>query len=202
LIELLVGLSLMALLALLLFGGVHFGLRAWEAGGTRIERLNEAQQVQELLRRQLSQAYLLASSGSQAAAGSGASFRGTAGSLAFIAPLPSQAGTGGLYRFMLGTEVIAGERRLVLAWQVFRPDRPPRADFDESSRSVLLHAIAAVDFAYYGRWEEGRLPQWHGDWDDRRGLPELVRLRVNFPAGDGRAWPDLFIAPKLRGPGS
>ena len=35
LVELLVGLSLLGLISLLLFGGLRFGLRTWEAGGTR-----------------------------------------------------------------------------------------------------------------------------------------------------------------------
>jgi len=202
LVELLVGLSLMALLAVLLFGGFRFGLRAWEAGGARIERLNEAEQVQNLLRRELGEAYSLAGSNPQTGAGALATFQGSRDSLSFVAPLPSQAGVGGLYRFGLGIETVTGERRLALAWQIFRPDRAPRASVDADSRSVLLHGIAGVDFAYFGRRQTGAPAQWQDDWDDRRGLPELVRLRVSFPDGDGRTWSDLFVAPKLRGPGT
>ena len=202
LIELLVGLSLMALLAVLLFGGFRFGLRAWEVGGARIEQLNETAQVQNLLRRQLSEAYSLAGNNPQSAPVAAATFQGNRVSLSFVATLPTQVGIGGLYRFGLGTETVAGDRRLVLAWQIFRPDRPPRANVDDNSKSVLLHNIAGVDLAYFGRWQAGAPPQWQTDWDDRRGLPELIRLRVTFPDGDSRQWSDLFVAPRQRGPGT
>jgi general secretion pathway protein J len=200
LVELLLGLSLMGLLAVMLFGGFRFGLRAWEVGGMRIERQSEAELVQNLLQRQLGEAYSLADPNPQTAAAAIATFQGTQDSLSFVAPLPTQAGVGGLYRFGLGIVTNGGERRLVLAWQVFRPDRPPRPTVDDNSKSVLLHGIEGIDLAYFGRRQAGAAAQWQSDWDDRHGLPELIRLRVTFPGGDSRAWPDLFVAPKLRGP--
>jgi len=200
LVELLVGLSLMGLLAVMLFGGFRFGLRAWEAGGTRIERQTEAELVQNLLERELGQAYSLADSNPQAVPITIPTFLGNRNSLGFVAPLPTQAGIGGLFRFGLGVDTNGPERRLVLAWQIFRPDQPPRPSVDDNSKSVLLHGIEAIDLAYFGRRQVGAAAQWQGDWDDRHGLPELIRLRVTFPPGDGRAWPDLYVAPKLRGP--
>jgi len=204
LVELLVGLTLMGLLAVMLFGGFRFGLRAWEVGGTRIERQTEAELVQNLLQRELGQAYSLADSISnqQAAPSAVPTFLGNRNSLGFVAPLPSQAGVGGLFRFGLGIEMNGPERQLVLAWQIFRPDLPPRPTVDDNSKSVLLHGVDAIDFAYFGRRQVGAPTQWQSDWDDRHGLPELIRLRVTFPPGDGRAWPDLYVAPKLRGPGT
>jgi general secretion pathway protein J len=202
LVELLVGLTLMGLLAVMLFGGFRFGLRAWEAGGSRIERQTEAELVQNLLQRELGQAYSLADTNQQTTPSTIPTFLGNRNSLGFVAPLPTQAGVGGLFRFGLGIEMNGPERQLVLAWQIFRPDRPPRPSVDDNSKSVLLHGVEAVDLAYFGRRQAGVPTQWQSDWDDRHGLPELIRLRVTFPPGDGRAWPDLYVAPKLRGPGT
>ena len=38
-------------------------------------------------------------------------------------------------------------------------------------------------------------PAWHDQWQGRQALPLLMRVRVEFPPEDTRAWPDLLIKP-------
>ena len=40
-------------------------------------------------------------------------------------------------------------------------------------------------------------PFWHETWIDRPAPPALVRIRVKFPAGDRRVWPELIVAPRI-----
>ena len=57
-----------------------------------------------------------------------------------------------------------------------------------AQRSVLIERLARVEFAY---WDGG---QWLTRWD-KSELPRLVRVRVVFPPGDPRHWPDVIAAP-------
>ena len=115
LVELLVALTLVGLISLVLFGGLRFGTRAWEAGTSRGEESRRVAIVQSLLRRQLSQAVLPARRSREVDAPQ--AFDGAAESIQFVAPLSAHVGFGGLYRFELAVERAAARRRLVLRWQ-------------------------------------------------------------------------------------
>lgn len=79
------------------------------------------------------------------------------------------------------------EHRVVLVWSPYRhvieQQAAPRA-------TPLLVDVAALECQYYadGQWRS----TWYGT-----SLPELVRLRIVFPAGSDRHWPDIVIAPGL-----
>ena len=203
LVEMLIGLTLFALLSVLLFGGFHFGLRAWETGGARAAQASEIQLVQEMLRRQIAAAQPPATEATEtteatpatAAAPSAASFSGTARSLTFVARLPGRSGAAGLYRFDIAEAPDGSSgRQLALGWSALGQNQPDTATPVET----LLRGIAAISFAYYGRAVPEAPAQWQDRWNESLGLPELVRLSVTFPPGDNRSWPDLFVAPRLR----
>ncbi len=89
LIELLVALTLLGLVSVVLFGGLRFGTRAWEAGNARAERLAEVQAVQAVLRRRIAQAVLPEDAGAESAfSDSPAAFAGEEDSLRFVALVP------------------------------------------------------------------------------------------------------------------
>ena len=56
LIELLISLTLLGLLLVLLFGGLRFGIRAWEHGTTTVEAIDTVRAVQDLLRSKIERA--------------------------------------------------------------------------------------------------------------------------------------------------
>jgi general secretion pathway protein J len=202
LIELLVGLSLMALMSVFLFGGFHFGLRAWEVGGTRLEQMNDAELAQGLLRRLLSQAYLAAIPEPGDPRAPLSTFRGTAGELVFVAPLPVHRGIEGQYAFTLATEPVDRAARLVLRWQLYRADGAMNEPDALADSAEVLGNVASIRFAYFGQTSPATQPQWIETWDGMLGLPKLIALHVEFPPGDPRIWPDLIVAPKLGGPGT
>lgn len=189
LVELLVALTLMALLSVLLSGGLRFGMRVWEAGGDHIEQAGRIETVQSLLRRQVSQARLPPLANDAAPV---ATFLGTSDQLTFVAPLPAHRGIGGSYLFRLSAPTHDGRKDLSLAWRIYRPD--PYADSSPSEdETTLLKDIAEIEFSYYGARGPEQPIQWWDGWDGGNGRPILVRLRVEFPPGDQRRWPDLII---------
>lgn len=191
LVELLVGLTLMALLSVILFGGLRFGVRAWEAGGEHVDRATRIEAVQALLRRQVGQAR--APILPEADAGPVAAFVGGPDSLRFVAPLPAHRGAGGSYLFYLALRERGELSDLTLAWRLFRPEQPADDLAAPEEATMLLEGIAGIDLAYYGAADPEQPLQWWEAWDGAGGRPRLVRLRVEFPPGDPRRWPDLII---------
>lgn len=186
LVELLVGLTLMALISIILFGGLRFGLRAWEAAGERAEGTTQIQLVQSLIRRQLVQARL-------APIGAGrpvAAFAGQPDRVTFIAS-PVRPGEVDDNLVFVLAKADAGQRsHLDLTWS---PLRPPAGTPNATGTARLIDNVATVEFAYYGAPDRSRAAGWWDEWDGSHGLPSLVRLRVAFPKGDSRHWPDLII---------
>jgi general secretion pathway protein J len=188
-------------MSVLMFGGLRFGLRAWESGSERIDEATQVELVQSLLRRGLSQArlpWLLVPEDEDRDTLS--AFTGTPDTMSFVAPLPSHSGNGGLAVFLLSERQNGEGATLALAWKIFRPDDFDSAAFETDEERLLLEDIAGIEFAYYGRFNASLPPDWLDQWDGLLGLPQLIRVRVSFPPGDRRRWPDLVVAPRLYEP--
>lgn len=189
LVELLVAFALFALISIMLAGGLRFGVRAWEAGRARTDPTNEVELAQNLLRRELSQAAAPLDGADAAHA-----FLGAPDRLAFSAPLPAAAAAGEPYAFLLSAADDAGRTDLALRWHL--AGAPVSTGEVGAGSAVLLEDIAAFELAFFGASAPGQPPAWFDRWSGAAGLPKLIRMRVVFPAGDRRLWPDLFIAPR------
>ena len=198
LVELLVVVALLGMISVVLFGGIRFGARSWEAGHTRLEELNEVEVAQSVLRRLISRSREVALFDTNRDR-EAVSFAGRRDAVYFAAPLPAHRGIGGAYAYALRVRKTLGGEELVLSWRLQRPETPPSADGEFEDETVLLADIAAVSLDYYGTEERGREADWRDSWDGSAGLPRLVRMTVAFPANDGRYWPPLTIAPTLAG---
>jgi len=72
---------------------------------------------------------------------------------------------------------------------------PELGDSATAQRQVLLLAIGAIAFSYYGKAERNAKPAWHDSWTNRMVLPSLIRIAVETR---GRMqWPVLTAAPKI-----
>jgi general secretion pathway protein J len=60
----------------------------------------------------------------------------------------------------------------------------------------LLTGVSALALRYYGTDPATGTAGWQSSWTHRPTLPLLVAIRVSFPEGDPRAWPDLVIRPR------
>jgi general secretion pathway protein J len=186
LVELLVGLALMGLMSVVLFGGIRFGMRALDAGNERMERAARIQVVQDLLRRQLGQAAQPPSAAQKLA-----SFRGQSDGVTFIASFARQ--NSGARRIF--TLELAGEQAddLRLSWQALRP-----AGIEGSNgTAVLLQDVTGAEFSYYGRRNPDDPARWWTEWNAVDMLPSLIRLRVTFLESEHLRWPDLIVPLRL-----
>lgn len=191
LIELTVGIALLGLIAVMILGGVRFGTRVWQTGADISERRAEVMVVQNLLRRQLMQA--VASELPTRQPGRGDLFDGSRDVMNFVAPLPQRLGEGSLFSHVLFLSGQGDETELRLSWRTF--DRATGVTVDPNAsggdETVLLDDVADVRFEYFDAGDQRS--GWQDGWREKR-LPALVRVSVEFDAGDGRYWPAMTIA--------
>ncbi len=200
LVELLVALTLVGLISVVLFGGLRFGTRAWEAGDRRAVQLAQVQAVQALLRRRIAQAQRPELEDAVVVE-TRAVFVGESDTLQFFAAVPSRAVVGGIYAFDLAAIDDNEGVRLELTWRLHRADDEAEPgeipEAGRGGRRVLIDGLARARFRYFGAPAPGQSADWRDDWNADAGLPELVAIEAEFPDGDGRAWPVLQVAPKL-----
>jgi general secretion pathway protein J len=190
LVEVLAVLALFSLLTSALFGAVHFGLKAWERTTSRATAIDRNLLVQDFLRRTIAAAY--PSFVSDDLTHGHVDFAGTETSINFLGPTPLARGLGGRSRFVVFLDQSGGASTLTV---VSQSELAP-AQGVSRVRDVLLKDLDAIQFSYFGKGRSGA-PEWRNAWVSEPTLPQVVRVRVKFPAGDQREWPDLLISPRI-----
>jgi len=88
---------------------------------------------------------------------------------------------------------VDADHRLILLWRPYlratrlRPMPAPRS-------TELLRGVSRISMFY---WEP--TGHWTNTWR-ATDLPALVRVRLSFPDGDSRHWPDIVAAPGIDRP--
>lgn len=186
LLELLVALVVLGFIVAGLTQGVRYGLRATDAQVRMLAEQAELDAVDRALRHLIERM-------DPGTSRDGAGVQGTAGRLAFISELPAANGLGtGRAEFALGVD---GARRLMLR----AVPRPPGKSFVPPPPPIeteLLRDVAGIELAY---WPPGPDARWVSAWK-AKSLPLLIRLRVLFPPGDRRHWPDIVAATRRERP--
>lgn len=202
LLEMLVAISLLALIALLATGSLRFGVRVWETGERAGERTRVAA-VQRLLFQWLQEAEQMRMPDGEGDPLRGV-FEGHSRALRFIGVQRGIGLPGGYYlnEFWLREEA-DGSHALVLRRRLVQPvergliEAAPEAEGGEAR--VLLEDVAALEIAYFGRETAAAEFAWLESWRSRLDLPPLVRIRLRFPEGDRRDWPELIVPLAMAG---
>lgn len=190
LVELLIALAVTALLSIGLYEGLRLGIHGWNSADAHASGADSLAQLRGFLQRELEQAYPAYSADDPPQAH--IDFTGGPDRLSFTGPAPASLLAGGLAHIGLMAEPAADGLRLELEAQPVR-DSASRT----TARDELLDGVAGLSFAYFGEDRPEDAPSWHDRWEGRRVLPRLVRIRLTFPSGDPRVWPDLVVAPRL-----
>ena len=184
LLEIVVALVVLGILLVTLSRGVQFGLAAFDRQDRMIATGGRLEAVDGTLRRLIEQL-------DPGTSGDASTVTGTHHALAFRAPLPVAAQarpdappSDGMADLRLS---VNASHHLLLTWLPHRhvlPAGPPPRPHDET----LLDDVERIDLDY---WSAGA---WHQQWRQPKP-PSLIRLRIVFPDGDSRRWPDLVAAP-------
>src|SRR5262249_7311784 len=177
LIEVMVALALLSLLSV----GMVTAFRVGEHAYRQLREADAAEQevlmAQRFLRGILQSPYPFHPAASEPAK---FGIQGDAEDLELTAPMSYALGHAGHCRYWIEVERTAsGARNLIVRWAL---DRHGASIATE--RETLIAGIEGLEWSYRGS------AAWTHTWTGTRALPSLVRLHVEFPAGDSRHWPD------------
>jgi general secretion pathway protein J len=195
LLELIVALTLLALMASVLFGALGFAGRSWEGGETKAEATAQMRLSHGFLRTQLESQHPMRM---RKMPDFPLLFTGTNAELRFAAPLPARVTGGGVWLYRVRVAEDDDRGRLVLERMLPDTDAGAFPEFDDADRSVLAEGVKELRIDYYG-YDAGvsrnaATPSWRDRWEDRQRLPILIRIEVVPRAG--ASWPPLVVSPR------
>jgi general secretion pathway protein J len=194
LIEMLVSLTLLALVLALLPGTLRLGRRAWDSAET-IHAGSGLSAALALIEQRLAEAkpYL-----AQTAAGPSLPvFSGTGERIEFIAPFAGGPLGEGLYRIAISSEGAADEEeRQQLVLRLYDP--AGGAGQNARLERVIVEDLASGAFRYFGAPVQGSERSWRREWTGATQLPELVELSLVSRRTAVGALSPLRVALKLR----
>lgn len=194
LLELVIALTLLALMASVLYGALGYAGRSWEGGEAKAEATAGMRLSHGFLRTQLEAQHPLRM---RKVPEFPLLFTGTREELRFAAPLPARITGGGIWYYRLAVRNENERSRLVLERMLPDVDAAALPEFDKSERSILADDIKELRVGYFG-YETGAArttaPAWRERWDDPNRLPLLIRIDVVPKLGP--PWPTLLVAPR------
>ena len=187
LLEVLVSMTLLAMLSVALLASIRFGTEIWRVSERAASGSNRIRNVQA----ELSQAIARAYPETVGDASNGhVDFDGQADSLTFLTPDKNVPGA--LSRITISVDDGGNAADLTLS-QALELSASP----NEDSSHVLLQGVKSVDIAYFGKRGDKAIPDWEGSWRNRSALPQLIRIRVSFSDPHARPWHELIVAPHI-----
>ncbi len=177
LIEVLVSLVLLALVLVLLAGGLRYARSTWDAAA-RLDELAGADVAETFLRARLAEAMPLYE---QRMAGTVRTlFQGAGDTMSFVAPAPNGPAGTGLYRYTL--EAVAGAdaaaRTLGVRLVPHLPSLSDAALERPPEWYALMRNVRSVSFRYFGRDAVRSEPAWHAAWTRSDAMPSLVEIAI------------------------
>jgi general secretion pathway protein J len=189
LVEMLIALSVSALLISLTYGAVLVGQRSAQALNTRVVQSEVMRIGWQFISEAITRARPVSNPDERE---DRTSFSGSADALSFIANLPAYVGPGGLTRVSLQIDEQDDRRRLVLSRERFPPPPDDEAG-DPVTQAVLLDDLAGLQISYLGRSEGEDALGWSSEWLGQPYLPNLIRIEIT--PTDAPAWPVLIARP-------
>ena len=190
LIEVLVAMVLLATIMLLMYSGLSFSLRSWDATDINGRRTADRRLGENFLRRELSELFPMRWKDATQVK---VAFEGGTERLRFVSQRPAGLQAGGLS--LVGIEVEENREKHTRDVVMMRamPDDEAK-DFgplDKGERHLVFAGVERVEFGYFGSENEFADPKWHDTWDFAGRIPELVRMRVR--AADGSVLPEMVV---------
>ena len=180
LIELVVAMALLGTMMVLLYSGLTFALRSWDAGEVNGRRTADRRIGENFLRREMAELFPMRFKDPMAVK---VAFEGGAQNLKFVSSRPAGITQGGLS--LVGVQVESGaiprERHLIMRRAMPDDEAKDFGPLDHAERTVLIEDVESVQFAYYGTENDFTEPKWYDTWPFAERIPRLVRLRIRAP---------------------
>lgn len=191
-VEVLVSLTLLALIVILLPGTIRLAARASIESAKLIEA-SQGQNALGFIRQSIAETMPILEVDQEGALR--VAFRGDAQSVEYVAPLTYGPAGGGLYRMRLRFVHNDGNARSSLMLDL----APYRRNFETVSESRrLFESVASGDIRYFGLQMGSPLPQWSSAWTRSDRLPDLIEIDIKLQQPIVASIVPLRIEPRLR----
>jgi general secretion pathway protein J len=190
LIEVVLAMVLLATMMALLYSGLTFALRSWDAADANGRRVADRRLAQNFLRREVAEIFPMRWKDPMRLR---FAFEGQSDTLRFVSTRAAGVTLGGLS--LVGLRVENGKdnrtRDLVMRRAMADPDVEDFAPLDRAEATLLYAGIDGVAFSYFGSGNDFTEPAWSDKWEFTNRMPQLIRLRVRD--GDGHWLPDVVM---------
>ncbi|HSN20795.1 MAG TPA: prepilin-type N-terminal cleavage/methylation domain-containing protein, partial [Usitatibacter sp.] len=191
LIELVVAMVLLGAMMSLLYSGLTFALKSWDAADANGRRVADRRIGENFLRREIAETFPLRW---KDPAMLRFAFDGSEHELRFVSSRPAGLAQGGLALVGVGVEDDPQRPRvknLVMRRALAGPEAADFKALEEAKPSILAADVQAVEFSYFGAENDFSEPAWRDDWPYPWRIPTLVRLRMR--AAGGVALPEMLM---------
>ncbi len=194
LIELVVATALLGTMMLLMYSGLTFSLRGWDAGAANGQRIADRRIGENFLRRELSEIFPMRWKDPMVLR---LAFEGETQRVRFVSSRPADVTGGGLS--LVGLEVEAGadsrDRSLVMRRAMPDDDAKDFGPLDRAKGTVILAGVDNVAFSYFGSENDFTDPKWSDSWTFAGRVPQMVRMRIRTV--EGTVLPEMVIRVNL-----
>ncbi|HEY2629388.1 MAG TPA: prepilin-type N-terminal cleavage/methylation domain-containing protein [Usitatibacter sp.] len=192
LVELVIALALLGVMMVLLYSGLAFSFRSWDAGELNGRREADRRIGENFLRRELTELFPMRWKDPMTLK---FALDGESQRLRFVSSRPPDVAMGGLSLVSLGVEQ-GPDRTRNLVMHRAMPDDAAK-DFgplEKAEGFVMLQDVDSVTFSYFGAENDFADPRWSDSWTLAR-IPLLVRMTAR--GSDGSVVADMTIRTAL-----
>ena len=190
LIEMLLAITLLALLIAGAYGGIRTAAKAMHAGERAIDRADRLRTAQVFLRTQLSHIVPLTYERDDTE-NTVHVFDGNAQFMRFVAPMPGYLSRGGPYVETLELRRGGNGLQLVFTDSMLNGYDASNPQTDEPV--VLIDGIRAGQFQYRSLDDQGQLTDWFSAWPDPSITPLMIRISLDMQSTAQLPWPELDV---------
>lgn len=190
LIELVVAMVVLGAMMVLLYSGLTFALRSWDAGDANGRRTADRRLGENFLRRDVAEIFPMRWKDPGALR---YAFDGAKDALHFVSSRPAGVSQGGLALVAVRVEDDPKDRsrNLVMRRSLADPDAADFTSLDQAEPSILVADVDSVAFSYFGSENDFTEPKWSDAWTFPNRMPYLVRARIR--TSDGAFLPDMVV---------
>lgn len=196
LLEMMLAMTLVALIMGMAFTGLRTGARAADKGEEFADRTNRLRVAQQFMRQQVSRVLPLRIQDDPDDATDYVIFEGSRDLMRFVAPMPGYLGHGGPHVQLFEVD---GDQLLYNHYLLNAEDGIALLADPDRAPIVLLDKIYQARFAYAQLNDEGIIDDWVGEWEDPSITPLAVRIEVEFQDDAQMTFPTMEIALMIDG---
>ncbi len=190
LLEVMLAMTLLAIMVVLLFSSLRVGAESWDRGEKKIADVNEKAVVYQFFKRHLPSAKPLwdrFSSDDESF-----SFQGERQHIQFVSTFPASAERKGFQLFSLKHDDF-GEHAIKVSVRPFYPLAEGEEWTDDEV--TLLENVEEFELQYLAVEDPDSAGVWLNSWQGQDKLPALVKIKITLQ--DESYWPEMVIPLRL-----